>query len=213
MDEFTISVSQLKPDVISLSETWLSKGTENTLLALEGYDLYRSDRLFEEHDNVKRGGGLAIYVKQPAEVKTTYSYLNISNPSIEAQVLCIKYKLNKALVIVNIYRPPSGNKDLFYEQLNHIASTVTHDRYADVCFLGDFNLDHTPANKSEFTKKLEANLNLFGLIQIIKDPTRSSLKASTMIDVIYIKTNQKTQPFSTAKRNKENKHSQVKWTN
>jgi len=49
----------LKPDIISLSETWLQKNNSLSLLQLESYDLISVPR-----DSKTKGGGVAIYVKK-----------------------------------------------------------------------------------------------------------------------------------------------------
>ena len=45
-----------KPDVISLSETWISSN-QSKLFPIEGYDLHLSPRLGN-----KKGGGVGVYV-------------------------------------------------------------------------------------------------------------------------------------------------------
>ncbi len=45
-------------DLIVVSKTWLSKSILDKDVAIDGYNIYRSDHLFI----VPKGGGVAIYV-------------------------------------------------------------------------------------------------------------------------------------------------------
>lgn len=103
--------------------------------------------------------------------------------------------MNKTQIFVNIYRPPSGNIVIFQEHVLRILSSISSERYADLCLLGDFNLDHDPKNASDFVRNLEASINTFGLHQVIKTPTRKTLTTATIIDVTYLKTNHKFDSF------------------
>lgn len=44
MNEISAILAKREIDIFTLSETWLHEGIENTILAIEGYDLYRVDR-------------------------------------------------------------------------------------------------------------------------------------------------------------------------
>ena len=49
--------------VIGLSETWLTQQYTNSILNLDGYNLYRLDRHFLTENNlIKKGGGVCLYV-------------------------------------------------------------------------------------------------------------------------------------------------------
>lgn len=63
VNEFAILLDSNNFDVITVSETWLDSTIENALLAMEGYDLYRSDRMRLGVTGSKKGGGLAMYVQ------------------------------------------------------------------------------------------------------------------------------------------------------
>lgn len=64
VDELKLLTDEYLFDIITLSETWLDSSVENTLLALDGYNLYRRDRLlYLASGREKRGGGFAMYIK------------------------------------------------------------------------------------------------------------------------------------------------------
>lgn len=43
-------------DIMVLSETWLNESIANSMINIDGYNVFRSDR-------TKKGGGVAIYIK------------------------------------------------------------------------------------------------------------------------------------------------------
>lgn len=200
MNELLIILNTLVPHILTLSETWLTSATEDTLLAIEGYSLYRLDRTQPENNPPIKGGGLMTYIRLPAIINSEkYSHIQYSNPDIELQILLVKRGMNKSTMVLNLYRPPSGCLQNFQDHLLTALRTVTQERYADIYLLGDLNLDHTPDAKSEFTKNLSIiniiSINTFGLHQIISKPTRVTLTTATLIDVIYVRTKQNTCPI------------------
>lgn len=64
--------------IICITETWFQNEMNDSIVSLEGYDLYRADR-------IKHAGGSAIYVKknlnsnvlQKSESDDTMEYLSI----------------------------------------------------------------------------------------------------------------------------------------
>ena len=43
-DEFKIAVSDLDPDIVALSETWLDSSVDDIDISLDGYNVVRRDR-------------------------------------------------------------------------------------------------------------------------------------------------------------------------
>lgn len=62
MDEFRYTFAKSNVDVICVSETWFQPELEDSLFALNSYQLFRADR-------GRRGGGVAIYIKKTYLVK------------------------------------------------------------------------------------------------------------------------------------------------
>ena len=56
IDGVGICTKSTDTDVIVFSETWLSKSVFDKDICISGFNVYRTDR-------VKKGGGVAIYVK------------------------------------------------------------------------------------------------------------------------------------------------------
>lgn len=131
--------------MFTISETWLTSGTEDLILKIDGYDLYRADRaLVGPAGTGKRGGGLITYLRTPCNVDTNkYHHLVQCNSNVESQVLVVNRVQDKGVVIINIYRPPKGNLAYFLDYITQLVEDVGNERYRDICVLGDFNLDHS----------------------------------------------------------------------
>ena len=86
------------PDVIAVTETWLSDSMFNNEVLPNGYSVYRKDRQ-------SRGGGLLIGTASHISSSFLYSQ---SDPD----VLTVKLFLPFPIVICAVYIPPSATVDL-----------------------------------------------------------------------------------------------------
>lgn len=197
MNDITILLNSERLDVLTLSETWLSPENSDVILAVDNYTCYRADRQTLRSSGARKtGGGLAIYVKSNCLTDSDkYAHMNLSNEDIELQLIYAKKGGDKSTIIINSYRPPSGNCKNFNTHLSQVLDKLNGERYSDIYLLGDLNLDHTPSRKDENTKSLQHLLKGFGLTQMIKCPTRRTISSSTLIDVAYVKTSKKIYPF------------------
>lgn len=86
LEEIALILHELRLEVLTVSETWLSQGVESICLHIPNYNLYRQDR----SNRGKKGGGLAIYVRKDYKTDDKiYNPLNISSPDVEAQIVKI----------------------------------------------------------------------------------------------------------------------------
>lgn len=177
------------------SETWLNHTIEDTIINIQGYDLYRADREFTGISTTK-GGGLMIFVNSEYTVNTNeYSHLTRSTPDVESQIIKVSKQNHKSAVIINLYRPPSGSQPNFLDYVKEIIPIITAMRYSDIYLLGDLNLDHLKSKKNETTRNLEQLLKTYNLYKIIDRPTRITSKSRSLIDILYISTSKDTKPF------------------
>lgn len=119
----------------------------------------------------------------------------MSNANTELQVLEISKANHKTSIVVNTYRPPSGNQQDFLTDINSTMHEIAKSHYSDIYLLGDTNLDHTPVKKSEITNALENNMKAYRCKQCISSSTRKTASTSILIDTIYIKTAKKVKSF------------------
>ena len=65
--------------------------------------------------------------------------------------------------------------EVFEEQLTNVVKTNK-----EIIILGDFNIDYNKTDNRDF----KSLLNIFGLNQVITEPTRTTKTSSTLIDLI-----------------------------
>jgi hypothetical protein len=116
-------------DILCFNEVWGIKDYEN--LSVEGYEI-KNKKLRE----TRRGGGALIFGKKNLTCKP------ITSPFIEGVIETTAISINK-VIIVNIYRPPSGDKTEFLDVLSQFLDTVRGNK---LLLMGDFNLNTMGGN-------------------------------------------------------------------
>jgi hypothetical protein len=102
-----LSVTNCKPSVVALTETWLDDHNQD-LFHLDGYKFYNKNR-----SGMKKGGGVGIFIADQFNVKLLND-MSVTNNIIESifvEVSC-KFRPNEysssQVLIGCIYRPPGG---------------------------------------------------------------------------------------------------------
>ncbi|XP_023318096.1 uncharacterized protein LOC111694381 [Trichogramma pretiosum] len=128
---------ELRVDVLSVCETWLTPNVDSRAVEVPGYKLFRNDRGLPSpnpNQDYVFGGGVACYLRSDLPARIVYSP-NISCID-ENEVLAIELKFRaKKLLLTSVYRHPHGN-----------YCTELFDYYQSICqsfdhfvFVGDFN--------------------------------------------------------------------------
>ena len=166
IDDLHMLIQQTAPDVIFITETWLSNSHDNCILALHNFTVFRKDR---NHGNDAHGGVLLA-------IKTTLNPVLVAvETNIEVLFADIKLNYLKIRLCVN-YRPPSTCVN------DSIAIFDLIRRYADisdrVCLVGDFNLPSINWNNctshdytSNYFLSFVDQLNFH---QMVDEPTRNT---------------------------------------
>lgn len=114
-------------NVLGVSETWCKGHVSSNSINIEGYRLFRNDRLWS------RGGGVCLYISETLNAKVIYERMD--EGLIEA--LFIDVKLTSALsVAVGVIYLPGGKFSMCEDLLADISS-----RYSNVIVVGDFNVN------------------------------------------------------------------------
>lgn len=130
-----------------------------------------------------RTGGVIIYYK--LEWKVTKLFEKVKNSKY--WILACKAQHGQTqLIIVAIYRSPSGHESEFCEIFQQTLEDLSEE-VCDIVVTGDFNIDW--ANNNFYRNKIERLLNDNGLRQIVKEFTRVTDTTRTIID--YVITNNK----------------------
>ena len=171
LDSFKLWVALNKPNVITLSETWLSSDNLDTKLNITNYVLYRFDRC------TKGGGGVAIYVS--TDLVSEHITPAIQPLHFEGVFVKLYFNENKYLTIGSIYRPPSAPAESF----SCIISTINSIPFRnEILLLGDYNKDWA-AKACSNVKHMFNNINL---TQLITEPTRITQTTQTLLDWILV---------------------------
>ena len=183
LSELSIYIGQMKFDIFTISETWLNETLSDNILNVDGYNLVRLDRSWKEEGrtNVKRGGGLAIFIKQDLHFSINkYEKYNKSTSDLELLWMSINMVNSKNIYIGVVYRPPSGKVEKCCDLLTDIINDINSEENADMFLLGDFNINYLD-KRSDAYKCLNRMELLTNLRQYIKKATRKD----HCLDLIY----------------------------
>ena len=132
MAELEILVQDCEPDIIGISETWAHDSINDAELALEGYRIYREDRL-DTHNG--RGGGVILYV---AEYLSSKIRDDLGEVKKGISVWCDIYQgsnMADYLTVGVVYRSPNGDLD----ENDLVCKLVEKAASGHVVIMGDFN--------------------------------------------------------------------------
>ena len=164
-------------DICCFTDTFLTSLTDNAILEVDGYHLFRKDR-------GTQGRGILVYVSNEYNVVRRQ---DIEMSNLETIWLEVTFTQSKSLLICYVYRPPSSPISWFEDMTGEInfASTL---RSSDSVLIGDFNIDLMCAKKNNSEKsKWNDIMKLYGYKQVINEYTRVTDTSKTLIDHIYVK--------------------------
>lgn len=163
-------------DIMCITEHWL-KNSEAELLSIS--KLKCMSHFTRE---AKKRGGSCIMVN---EKYTVQNYDELIQHAIETEFECSAIKIEElGLTILCIYRPPTGNIDIFFEQLESCLLVANRKMCGKVVICGDFNIDILKPSKNVST--LQQILLTYNFNILIDEPTRISNNTATCIDNFFI---------------------------
>lgn len=159
-------------DILILSETFnLDKVSD---FHIKGYNLYYNESTFNKND------GLVIYVKENINVRTSTFKLNQTN------ILRLTFEINNSKYgVTACYRPPSTNLNLFLDELDDIITNLVLKNTE--IFIGDLNINILNKDDIDVNRYLNI-LSQKGFFSCINKPSRETEVSSSIIDHIFIKT-------------------------
>jgi exonuclease III len=176
VDEFLISVNDIAPQIICLTEHH-AMSDEIEYINFNQYKLstFFCRRYFKQ-------GGVCILVK--SNIQTDTIKFHQFNKEKDFESCCLKFQfLTKSYIVVCMYRSPTGNFSYFLEQLELLLNRIC--KLSCVIILcGDFNINYLHDNPRK--DELDSLLASFNLKSVINFPTRISSNSCTLIDNIFI---------------------------
>ena len=177
IDELRLFLSTAKIDILAINETKLDSTISNTELCITEFDLVRNDRKC----NGRHGGGVCFYIKKNLNF---HIRKDLHDESLEILSIEIIKPRSKSFVVTTWYRPPSSSLDLFraFEEIVEKIDCTGLDYY----ILGDLNCDYLCPEKANLATSYLRNIaDVYGLSQLISEPTRITKTTKTLIDVCF----------------------------
>mgnify|MGYP002716484922 CR=1 FL=1 len=171
-DEFFAIFSPHSLHALLVSESWMKPSLPSSLVSLQGYTLFRNDRIG------KGAGGVAVFVRNDIKVKTLSQSPGPYSASAEFLILELTTQF-KTLLLACVYRAPNLNFDNFEDAISQFIPL-----YNDILILGDVNYDvmTTKPEVMRFRETIESlNLCICPL-----DPTHKTEKSESWIDHIMV---------------------------
>lgn len=166
----------LDVNVVCLSEHHLKNNCVE-LINLEGYKLAacycRSN---------KEKGGVCIFVRESIK----YGKVESKHYCREQDFECCTIELtvqNRNILIICVYRAPSGNIKFFFSQLEKLLTDLFNVN-VEFIICGDFNINYLL--ESENTINLNSIASAFNLEPVVFFPTRIQNQSETAIDNFFI---------------------------
>ena len=131
LDSLRLHALSTQPDIIALTETWLSCSIHSNEICIPGYTIIRRDR--------NRHGGILMFCRNELQVNNI-----IADPNIE--LLSVEFSFNHGpLLVCLFYRPPSAPTSL-RDDLDHALTAIPPVKLKSAILLGDFNIDLLPSH-------------------------------------------------------------------
>ena len=166
--------------IVGLTETWL-QDYNSELYGIDGY------KMIEKHRKDKKGGGVAILLKENINFMNRTDLDIIDDANIESIFIELDkdvFQYDSNVLVGVIYRPPGTDMKLFNEQFGHILDTIRKEK--KICYLmGDYNINILNSDTHETTGCFVDMLYGNSFIPLINRPTRVTKQTATLIDNIY----------------------------
>ena len=173
-DELLILADSHNPDVICITESWLSVDIQDSEILIPGYQSLR-------HDRNRHGGGILMYVSHRFTVK-----LLPFHPSLELLTVTLHSGIFKFCLSL-FYRPPSRLIcRLFVFFLHNYLQSINIPQFSSFVLIGDFNINFSNSSHPSFSNLCNI-LSTFGLTQVVSDHTHVHQGNShSLIDLVLM---------------------------
>ena len=173
LDDLNFFLLDSKIDVLAINETKIDISVNDNEIYLPGFEVVRKDRSV----NGRSGGGVCIYLRS----NINYQIRNdLCDDRHECVVIEIIRPHSRPFIVSTWYKPPNSPQDIFRQFESSIDKVDSEQK--DFYLLGDLNCNlHNGSNHNSST--LTNILDIYGLSQLISEPTRITPTSSTLIDL------------------------------
>ena len=170
LDEIRILVDEKQSHILLLNET-------KTDDSIDDYDIEIEDYIINRRDRNSFGGGVAIYVHKNIQF-TLRDDLKI--PDLETVTVEVNLLFVRPIILSTLYRP-EGPVAAF-DKIESMISKITGEK-KEFILMGDLNCDLLSMTLNK-TKHIVQIYKTYGLVQVIKEATRTTSDTHTLIDHI-----------------------------
>ena len=173
-------ISRTHPAIVSICESWLHSGVDSWEISLQGYSIFRCDRLTSPH------GGVILYVSSSLRPTLVHSE---PAPDQLSEQIWVRIHPDSGLPILCglVYRSPRGTS------LDWLNPLYQFSHLPRICLFGDFNcpninwntLQASPCASLVERAFLETILNC-GLSQVVNSPMRRSPAVQSYLDLLFV---------------------------
>ena len=176
--EALLSLMSYKPDIISVSETWITPESSGHFLNLTGYNFAHNSRLYS------KGGGVALYVKDTIKFHVLSELCIMHEKMFESVFIKLEVK-NETIICGTIYRSPLHDSESNQFFIANLKTTLRSIKANHKCFIfGDFNYDLFQQDSSKVNELLDTmSENCF--YPLINKPTRITDTTATILDHVW----------------------------
>ena len=175
MDELRVFLNDnQKIDILAINESKLDRSTTNNEISLHGFDVVRLDRTL----NGRHGGGVCFYIRNDINfsIREDLSYTDLECLTVE-----ISKPRSRPFLVSTWYRPPHSPPELFQKFETLIGKIDSENK--EFYLLGDLNCNMLPGVLESSSNKLINIMDIFGLSQMITEPTRITESTRSLIDL------------------------------
>ena len=174
------SFENCEPDIILLSETWLTE--QSPTISLPGYVFVHKPR------KIKKGGGVGILIKQNIRYHTIEG-VKFASTVYESLIVLLELLNGDKIVVGSIYRPPNTDALSYNTEYGNMLCSLKKQNAKSIILGMDHNMDLLHCDKHQKTEDF-VQINLDHLMfPTITRPTRITKNTATLIDNIIITQN------------------------
>lgn len=176
LNQITLHLHEKQADFATLNEHWLRKEVINKCI-IKGYNIAS---IFCRNNNIH--GGTLILVNDQISYKERID-LRMLSVEMHVEIAAIEIQKYKTTV-VSVYRPPSGDFDLFLMKINILLSIIENEIATEnVIVAGDFNINFTQLSKNR--NRLIDCFRSYNLHITTNEPSRITINSKTCIDNVF----------------------------
>ena len=164
-------VDDIKPHIIGITESWAHNDTTNAELGLEGYVMFRKDRIG------KKGGGVLLYIKEDIPA---YEVQLSEEADCNEAIWCKLVTGHTKVTIGVVYRRPNKTKQN-NEKIHNAISEVSK---GEGIIMGDFNHGNIKWDTKQSTGVADQKCLCLVQDNLLTQHVLEPIRAARVLDIV-----------------------------